>query len=320
MPDFDTAWKEALDLFFEPFMSFFFPDVHGDIDWVRGFVMLDKELQQAAPESERGRRVVDKLIKVWRSDGQDKWVMVHVEVQSQQDKDFGERMYVYNSRLFDHYNRRVVSFAILGDNRPAWRPDRFSYELWGTRVGIEFATVKLLDYAADEAALESHPNPFAVVVLAHLKAIEATRDANARRAAEVRLVKGLYERGFGAEQIRQLYRLIDGMMGLPSGLADQVWKEIREFEKEKSMPFITGAERVGRAEGRAEGLAEGLAKAKDALLLSIEALLDVRFSTQGLALMHEIRQIKDLDLLQLILKSVKQADTPETVRRLWAKD
>ncbi|HJT35661.1 MAG TPA: hypothetical protein VJ783_26775 [Pirellulales bacterium] len=113
--------------------------------------------------------MADKLVKVWRTNGQEEWVLVHVEVQSQQERDFAERMFVYNYRLFDRYNRKVASFGILGDNRPAWRPDRFGYELWGTKIGIEFAAAKLLDYAADEAALEAYPNPFAVVVLAHLK-------------------------------------------------------------------------------------------------------------------------------------------------------
>jgi len=195
MPDFDNAWKEALDAYFEPFMAFFFADAHHEIDWARGFEMLDKELQQITPESEQGRRMADKLVKVWRTNGLDEWVLVHVEVQSQQERDFAERMFVYNYRLFDRYNRKVASFAILGDNRPAWRPDQFGYELWGTKVGIEFATAKLLDYAVDEAALEAHSNPFAVVVLAHLKTLETAHDDEARRVSEVRLVKGLYERG-----------------------------------------------------------------------------------------------------------------------------
>ncbi|MGH7136182.1 MAG: hypothetical protein ACREHD_10610, partial [Pirellulales bacterium] len=116
MPDFDTAWKEALEALFEPFMAFFFPDAHRDIDWTRRFEMLDKELQQITPESEQGRRVVDKLVKVWRTNGQDEWVLVHIEVQSQPDTDFARRMYVYNYRLFDRYNRKVASFAILGDD------------------------------------------------------------------------------------------------------------------------------------------------------------------------------------------------------------
>lgn len=303
MPDFDNAWKEAIDAFFEPFMAFFFGEAHREINWARGFEMLDKELQQIAPESEQGRRVADKLVKVWRTNGQDEWVLVHVEVQSQPETQFAERMFVYNYRLFDRYNRRVASFAILGDNRPGWRPDRFGYELWGTKVGIQFSAAKLLDFAADVAALESNPNPFAVVVLAHLKTLETAHDDEARRVSEVRLVKGLYEQGFSVEQIRQLYRLIDGMMSLPRPLAELVYQEIYDFEKERNMPFLSTAERIGLEKG---------------LLAGIEVALRIKFGQSGLALMSEIRQIDDADLLQTILDAVPQADSPDTLRGVWS--
>lgn len=163
MLNFDSAWKEAIEVYFERFMAFFFPEAHREIDWARDIDMLDKELQEIARESQQGRRVVNKLIKVWRTNGREEWVLVHIEVQSQPDRDFAQRMFVYNYRLFDRYNRKVASFAILGDGRAAWRPERFGYELWGTKLGIEFAAAKLLEYAADESALESNPNPFAVV-------------------------------------------------------------------------------------------------------------------------------------------------------------
>ena len=233
MSDFDSAWKEAIDAFFQHFMAFFFPTAHREIDWTRRCDPLDKELQRITPKSERGRRVVDKLVQVWRTNGHEEWVLVHIEIQSQQEADFGERMFAYYNRLYDRYNRKVASFAILGDDRPSWRPDRFGYELWGTEIGFRFATAKLLDYKADEPALESDTNPFAVIVAAHLKALEGTRDDEARRVSEVRLVKGLYERGFTAEQIRQLYGLIDTMMSLPRPLAELAWQEIHDFEKEE---------------------------------------------------------------------------------------
>lgn len=327
MPDFDSAWKEALEALFEPFMAFFFPEAHGDIDWSRRFEMLDKELEQITPESEQGRRVVDKLVKVWRTNGQDEWVLVHIEVQSQPETDFARRMYVYNYRLFDRYNRKVASFAILGDDRTGWRPQRFGYELWGTKAGIEFATAKLLDYAFDEGGLEANTNPFAVLVLAHLKAQEHGCDDEARRTAEVRLVKGLYERGFSTERIRQLYRLIDGMMSLPKPLAALAWQEIQDFAKEKEMPFLTGADIVGREEGLAEGLAKGLAQgraegraeARETILEGIEAVLDAKVGPPGLALLPEIRQIDDLQLLREVLQAAKRAESPEVIRRLWAK-
>ena len=55
----------------------------------------------------------------------------------------------------------------------------FGYDLWGCRVGIEFPAVKLLDYAPHWQALEADANPFATVVLAHLKAQQKRRDADA---------------------------------------------------------------------------------------------------------------------------------------------
>lgn len=315
MFDFDTAWKEAIDAYFEPFMAFFFAEAHHEIDWPRGFEMLDKELQQITPESEQGRRIADKLVKVWRNNGRDEWVLVHVEFQSQPESEFAERMYVYNYRLFDRYNRKVASFAILGDNRSGWRPNQFGYELWGTKVGMQFATAKLIDYAAREASLESDTNPFAVVVLAHLKTLESARDDEARRRSQVQLVKGLYERGLRAEQIRQLYGLIDVMMGLPKPLALLAWKEIQNFEKEKNMPLISTAERVGREEGLAEGLAKGR---EEGLLAGIKVALELKFAAAGLALLPEIRKLDDVELLQKTLEAVKMVESPEDLRRVWS--
>lgn len=34
--DFDSPWKDALHLYLDYFLAFFFPDIHGDIDWDRG--------------------------------------------------------------------------------------------------------------------------------------------------------------------------------------------------------------------------------------------------------------------------------------------
>ena len=61
MADYDSPWKEALDLFFEAFLGLFFPQAHADIDWDWPYKSLDKELQQIAPDSDTGRRYVDKL-------------------------------------------------------------------------------------------------------------------------------------------------------------------------------------------------------------------------------------------------------------------
>jgi hypothetical protein len=50
--EYDSPWKEALDVYFEQFLAFFFPLVHRDVDWSRGYEILDKELQQVVREAE----------------------------------------------------------------------------------------------------------------------------------------------------------------------------------------------------------------------------------------------------------------------------
>ncbi len=303
--DYDSPWKEALDAYFEAFLALLFPEVHRLIDWSRGWEALDKEFQQVVREAELGRRYVDKLVKVWTRDGVECWVLIHVEVQTARDVEFPQRMYVYNYRVFDRYNRPVASLAVLADDDPDWRPSEFRSSVFGCEVGIRFPTVKLLDFAAHEAALEASANPFAKVVLAHLKAQETQRDPAGRHAWKLRLVRGLYERGFSVKDVRELFRVIDWMMELPPALDRVFRQELDKIQEEKRMPYVTSIERLARCEG---------------MCMGIESLLRLRFGEAGLALMPEIHEIYEEEKLRAILKALETADSPDAVRRLWAPE
>jgi hypothetical protein len=103
--DFDSPWKQILERFLADFLAFFFPEAHAGIDWSRGYTFLDKELQQVVRDAKLGRRLADKLVQVWLRDGSETWVLIHLEVQSQEEQDFAQRMFVYHYRLFDRYRR-----------------------------------------------------------------------------------------------------------------------------------------------------------------------------------------------------------------------
>lgn len=92
--DYDSLWKEVIESFFPRFLEFFFPDAYAVIDWGRGYEFLDTELQQLEPDAEIGKRLVDKVAKVWLLNGEEAWVLVHVEVQGQYDSEFAQRMYI----------------------------------------------------------------------------------------------------------------------------------------------------------------------------------------------------------------------------------
>jgi hypothetical protein len=156
--DYDGAWKEGVEQYFEPFLAFFFPEIQAEIDWTRGYEFLDQELQQLIRESEIGKQFVDKLIKVWLNDGKETWLLIHLEIQSQVDAGFARRMFSYHYRIFDRYNQEVVSLAILGDSQASWRPQEYSYGRWGCRLSLQFPIVKLLDYEPRWLELEASDN------------------------------------------------------------------------------------------------------------------------------------------------------------------
>ena len=305
-------------------MAFFFPDVHSDIDWNKGYEFLDKELQQVTKDAEVGKRIADKLVKVWRVSGDQVWVLVHIEVQSQSDQEFAQRMYVYNYRLRDQFNRPVASFAIFSDNSRSWRPQEFTAELWGCSIDFKFRTVKLLDYKQQWDDLLVSNNPFAVVVMTHLKALETAGDNVSRKQWKLMLIKRLYERDYSRQDITQLFAFIDWLISLPTELNATLWQEVREYREESKMRYITSFEQFaaaearekalveGREEGREEGLIEGL---KGGLLLA----LDVAYGDDGLAIAQEIEKINDIQILQSLRDGLKSRMSLDELRRLYAQ-
>jgi uncharacterized DUF497 family protein len=98
MDDYDSPWKEGMELYFKELMQFFFPDIAAGIAWNKGYQFLDKKLQQVVRDAEIGRRHADKLVRVWSLENEPFHVMIHIEVQSDKDRDFPLRMYIYNYR------------------------------------------------------------------------------------------------------------------------------------------------------------------------------------------------------------------------------
>jgi len=297
--DQDSPWKEVLEHYFEAFLAFFFPDAHTAIDWAKGHVFLDKELQKVVRDAELGKRLVDKLVKVYTREGVETWVLVHIEVQGQEDADFARRMYVYNYRLFDRYNHRVASLAVLTDDRPEWRPSTYGYELWGCSTRLVFPVVKLLDYADDWGSLEQDFNPFSIVVMAHLKTLATRRDPNERLQGKLSLVRMLYERGYAREDILELFRFVDWVLTLPEELDKDFALAVEEYEEAVKMPYVTSVERVGIKKGIRQGMQQGsVAAARQAVI----DVLETRFELVGESIVAGLGLVDDLPRLKKLLK------------------
>ncbi len=281
--DYDSPWRGILDRYFPAFISFFFPEIDKEIDWLRDYESLDKELEQVTRDAELGRCYADKLMKVWRRDGDQQVVYIHVEAQAQPEEVFAPRMHVYHYRIFDRYKRPVVNLAIQAGDRTEWWPDRFGYEAWGSpeggqmedcQAGVRYPIVKLWDYKEKWHALAASDNPFATVVMAHLKTLATGKDADARMRWKMAMYRRLYESGSERQEVLDLLRFVDWVMWLPPELKGQFEETIEEYEAEKKLEYLTTFERRGLAKGLAKGLEKGIQQGQAAVL---KRLLKRRF-------------------------------------------
>ncbi|MBJ7899141.1 MAG: DUF4351 domain-containing protein [Cyanobacteria bacterium RI_101] len=311
--DYDSPWKTALVRYFPEFLAFYFPAAYESINWTSPHTFLEQELAQIVADAELGRRRVDCLVEVTLTTARQEWVYIHVEIQGRRDKTFAERLFIYNYRLYDRYHRPVATLAVLADTNPRWRPQGFSYDLLGSRTSIEFAAVKILDYANQLDALLDNPNPFALVTAAHLLTQQTRRNPAGRYDAKWRLARLLYERDWDKQRILDLFGIIDWLMKLPQNLDKQLWTSIQNLERNKAMPYVLSVERIARQEGRQEGLQEGrqkglqegrqegLQEGRQKGLLEGESLLIVRLLSKrfGALSPEMVARIRGLTVSQL---------------------
>ncbi|MHB8765996.1 MAG: transposase, partial [Deferrisomatales bacterium] len=224
---------------------------------------------------------------------------------------FAKRMYVYNYRLFDRYDRPVASLAVLADDVAGWRPQGFHYDLWGSRAGLAFPTVKLLEYAERTEELEQNPNPFAWATAAHLGTLATRGDPERRLGWKLRLAKRLYDRGYGRQDILDLYAFIDWLMALPSDLETRFHEEFTRFEAEKKMRYVTSAERIGLEKGIQQGIQQGIHQRAHTAVIEV---LETRFGVVPQSVAEAVGQVTQEAVLSMLLKRAVVVESLDAFR------
>jgi hypothetical protein len=158
----DILWKGIIEDFFDEFLYFFYPEETDIFDFSKGFEFLDKELEQLMFPSSSKRRIADKLVKVYTKEGEEKWVLIHLEVQGYEDKQFAERMFTYYYRIWDKYHQKIAALALFTDDVENYRPDKFEMSFLDTSLNFTYKTIKLSDYEPKD--FQKIDNPFAIVM------------------------------------------------------------------------------------------------------------------------------------------------------------
>ena len=229
-----------------------------------------------------------------------------MEDQAQREVDFAQRMCVYNCRIWDRYQRPVISLALLIDEDPHFRPDRFVRQKAGCRLEFTFPIVKLLDYKSEQE-LVVDPSPFALASLVQLRKLQAGGDVANRLGSKLALIRELYRRGYERSDVLKLLRFMDYLLRLPADLADQFRTAVENIEKELNMPYVTSWEQLARQEGRLEGIVQGAVE-------MLQQALEVRFGAVPAALLEKIQQCQDVDVLRALLKQALTAGSLDELR------
>ena len=307
--DYDSPWKEAVEHYFTEFLEFYFPDAHAQIDWSKEHVFLDQELRAVVQDAELGKRFVDKLVRVTLLNGDEKWIYIHLEVQGAKQAGFAKRIFVYNYRIYDRYDKPVASMAVLADEQADWRPDYFCYSVLGSETSIRFPVAKLTDYHDRLEELQASENSFAIVTATHILTQRTRKNAYERYEAKRLLVRILYQRQWDKQRVLDLFGVIDWMMKLPEDLEQQLWHEIETIEGNNKMQYVTSVERRAIAKGLELGLEKGVIEGEKKTL---RRLLLRRFQVIPDWAVERILQSSDAELEQW-LDNVLDAATIESV-------
>ncbi len=294
--DYDGAWKEAIETYLRDFLDLFFAEASAGIDWSCGYRFLDKELQKITPRGALRKGVVDKLFEAYSIDGAGHLLAVHLETQNEPIDNLPERVFQYHYRIYDRLNRPVASLALLTDAQPDWRPNRFERVTLGCKIILEFPVAKLNDFATPE--IIDSPNPFSLIIRAHIRARASKRDPHKRYDLRMALMEEVAERvkdnEAEAERLFGVIKFIEYVMQLPEDMEDKFYNEYKSRHEGEKV-FVTSFERRGRAEGRAEGRVEGRAQ-------SVIDVLTARFGQLPETLNESVKRITDVAALESLIK------------------
>jgi hypothetical protein len=167
---------------------------------------------------------------------------------------------------------------------------------------------KLADYEQRWDELESNLNPFAIMVMAHLKTKATRNDSEARLQWKLALIRQLYERGYQRKDILELFRFIDWLLSLPEELRQRFDEQLHEYEAAMSRPYITSIEQRGIQQGQ-------MLQARNSLLTIIEA----RFSVLPDDLKQQIEELEDFPILQDLLKQAATLDSLDAFQQVFSQ-
>jgi hypothetical protein len=269
-------------------LPFIFPDADEVYDMERGFEFLEKELAEMSPEPDQAAdtRFADKLVKVFHRDGEEEWVLMHVEIQGDTSKkqEFSERMFRYFYRILDRYHRPISAVAIFTGKDAKKMPCQFTYAYRTTRVVYEYHVLALLEYTNEE--LDRSVNPFAQVALAAKAALlEGKMSEQELLERKVLIARSLLRKGFQAKKTRAIMKFLTNYVLFDDPEMNSNFAERIKLQDKFNAMGIDEYIRMEAKEEEREIIVKNLLKGSD---LSVEEIAS--FTNVAIEVVNEIKE------------------------------
>lgn len=273
----DLLWKGIIEDLTEPFIEYFFPKYCHHIDWAKPVVFLDAELSRMFNKVVKGKKVADKLIKVFLKDGEPHIFLIHVEIQSQSDTNMGHRIYTMYHRIMDKYNAKVTSLVILV-YKNAKDTRRYKTDFMGTKIIFTYNVYNLVKEI--ENSSYDKKNIFSYITRAAYIDIKYEDNESHKFLAKTKLWRELLnQKIISKEKYLLLLNFIDESIRFKDEAYQMKNREfIKSNEKIKNMGLmeilklerdkeikkeVRKGEKRGKLEGKLEGKTEIILKSFD---------------------------------------------------------
>ncbi len=304
-PKYDMLWKSMIEEIMTDLLLFIDPAIGNELDLGRGFEFLDKELAEILPDPKASNtKAVDKLVKVFLSDGTERWILLHVEVQGKNGDVFPARMFEYYARLRRH-GHPVAALAILTGGERKKGPGVYEDRCLWTSLRYEYKTLRLIDYT--DEMLAASMNPFAVVLLVAKEALlklKGTDDEKDLALLEQKLLidrlLNSKEALFGERKTRAIKYFLYNYVAFKNPETNR--KFVEESNKDKNnitMGIIEQMHEIKRQEGVEEGRREGIQAGLENAVRKL--LINTEFSPEEIAKAVEV----PVTLVKKIKKELK---------------
>lgn len=307
--DHDRLFKELIRTFFAEFMELFFPEVHEEIDF-NHVIFLSEEVFTDIVAGEK--RKVDVLIET-KLRTEEALIIVHFESQAQYQELFAERMFLYYSRLYEKYRKRIIPIAIFSYDEVRDEPDRFEVTFsFKDILKFQFYIIELR--RMNWRNFIKRDNPVAAALLSKM-------GYNKRDRVQVKMecLRMLLYLKLDPARMHLITGFFDTYLVLDDIEESKLWEELKALdpkEEAKIVELKTNWEKIAESKGILKGKIEGKIEGERKIL---GKFIQAHFGEVSRGMLEQIGYLTDLDIIEHLTDQLFQNSDFEEAKTLINK-